>query len=111
MVTLYVRLKGSYCSGMARPLIGITVDTHDKPDLYESPTTYSTAVEKAGGLPLLLPYRTDLSLIPQFVDLLDGVLFSGGNDLDPALYGEKYHPKAVPIDPARQRFELTLMAE
>src|SRR5207302_1151958 len=71
----------------------------------------ATAVEKAGGLPLLLPYRTDVSLIPQIVDLLDGMLFSGGNDLDPALYGETYHPKAVPIDPDRQRFELALLAE
>ncbi|HET6247913.1 MAG TPA: gamma-glutamyl-gamma-aminobutyrate hydrolase family protein [Tepidisphaeraceae bacterium] len=96
---------------MPRPIIGITVDTHDKPDQYESPMAYSTAVEKAGGLPLLLPYRSDLSLIPQFADLLEGMLFSGGNDLDPALYGETYHPKAVPIDPARQRFELALLAE
>lgn len=96
---------------MPRPVIGITVDTHDKPDQYESPMAYSMAVEKAGGLPLLLPYRTDVSLIPQIVDLLDGMLFSGGNDLDPSLYGESYHPSAVPIDPARQRFELALLAE
>src|SRR5205807_6416366 len=101
----------SYASPMRRPRIGITTDTHDKPDHYESPMAYATAVEKAGGLPLLLPYRTDGSLIPQIVDLLDGMLFSGGNDLDPALYGETYHPKAQPIDPARQKFELALLAE
>ncbi|HWE04391.1 MAG TPA: gamma-glutamyl-gamma-aminobutyrate hydrolase family protein [Tepidisphaeraceae bacterium] len=96
---------------MPRPIIGITIDTHDKPNQYESPMAYSTAVEKAGGMPLLLPYRTDLSLIPEMADILDGMLFSGGNDLDPALYGESYHPKAEPIDPARQRFELALLAE
>jgi putative glutamine amidotransferase len=96
---------------MPRPVIGITVDTHDKPEQYESPMAYATSVEKAGGLPLLLPYRTDISLIGEFIDQLDGVLFSGGNDLDPALYGETYHPKAAPIDPARQRFELALLAE
>ena len=72
---------------------------------------YSTAVEKAGGLPLLIPYRTDLSLIPQIIDTLEGVLFSGGNDLDPSLYGESYHAGAVPIDPDRQRFEMALLAE
>jgi len=72
---------------------------------------YATAVEKAGGLPLLLPYRTDLSLIPQIVDTIDGMLFSGGNDLDPSSYGESWHPNAVAIDPARQRFEMALMAE
>lgn len=96
---------------MARPRIGITIDTHDKPEQYESPVTYATAVAKAGGLPFLLPYKTDLSLVPQYVDALDGVLFAGGNDLDPALYGETYHPKAVPIDPDRQRFELALLEE
>lgn len=96
---------------MPRPRIGITVDTHDQPDQYESPTAYATAVEKAGGLPLLLAYKTDLSLIPQLVDTLDGMLFSGGNDLDPSLYGEAYHAGAVPIDRERQRFELALMAE
>jgi putative glutamine amidotransferase len=97
--------------GMKRPVIGITTDTAEKPDQYESPMAYAQSVQKAGGLPLLLAYGTDLSLIPQLVDLLDGVLFSGGNDLDPALYGEAYHPGAVPGDPARQRFELALIAE
>ena len=96
---------------MPRPRIGITVDTHDQPDQYESPTAYATAIEKAGGLPLLLPYRTDLSLVPQLVDTLEGILFSGGNDLDPSLWGETYHPNAVPIDPDRQRFEMALLAE
>src|SRR5882724_4034341 len=96
---------------MPVPRIGITVDTHDRPDHYESPMAYATSVEKAGGLPLLLAYRMDLSLIPQLVDTLDGMLFSGGNDLDPSVYGEIYHPKAVPIDPARQRFEMALLEE
>lgn len=94
-----------------RPVIGITVDTDDTTGRYLLHPGYATSVEKAGGLPLLLAYRTDVSLIPQFVDLLDGVLFSGGNDLDPALYGETYHPKAAPIDPDRQQFELALLAE
>ena len=96
---------------MKRPVIGITTDTHDKPDQYESPMAYAQSVEKAGGLPLLLPYKTDVSLIPQLVDLLDGILFSGGNDLDPATWGETYHPKTVPVDPDRQRFEMALLAE
>ena len=96
---------------MPLPRIGITVDTHDRPEQYESPMAYATSVEKAGGLPLLLPYRTSLALIPQIIDTLDGMLFSGGNDLDPASYGETYHPKAAPIDPAREKFEMALLAE
>lgn len=94
-----------------RPLIGITVDLNDEADKYESPMSYAAAVEKAGGLPLLIPYRTDLSLIPELVHRLDGILFSGGYDLDPQLYGQSWHPKAQRIDPARQKFELALLAE
>jgi putative glutamine amidotransferase len=94
-----------------RPIIGITIDQHNDADKYESPLAYAKAVELAGGLPLLIPYQTDLSLIPQYVYLFDGLLFSGGNDLDPALYGQSWHPKAQPIDPARQKFELALLAE
>jgi putative glutamine amidotransferase len=96
---------------MPRPLIGITLDQHDDGDKYESPFSYATSVERAGGLPLLIPYQTDLSLIPQIVDVFDGILFSGGNDLDPAAYGQSWHPKAQPIDPARQKFEMGLLAE
>jgi putative glutamine amidotransferase len=96
---------------MKRPVIAITIDSAERADYYESPCSYSTAVEKAGGLPLLLPYRTHLDFVTLYVDLIDGIVFSGGDDLDPALYGETLHPRAIPIDPARQTFELALLAE
>jgi putative glutamine amidotransferase len=102
---------------MKRPVIGITMDTRDEatagaaPSYYQLAFDYAKSVEKAGGIPLGIPYRTDHSLIPQIVDLLDGVLFTGGNDLDPALYGEAWHPKAVRVDADRQNFELALIAE
>jgi putative glutamine amidotransferase len=96
---------------MTRPVIGITIDSHHDGDKYESPHSYAKAVERAGGLPLLIPYQTDLALIPQIVDQFDGILFTGGNDLDPALYNQTWHPKAEHIDPTRQKFELALIAE
>lgn len=97
---------------MRRPRIGITVDcTDEDTDKYESPFSYAKAVELAGGLPLLFPYKSDLSLVGEYVDAVDGMLFSGGNDLDPAAYGQTWHPKAERIDPDRQRFEMALLAE
>lgn len=93
------------------PTIGITVDSNEKETAYESPFAYATAVEKAGGLPILLPYRADLTLVPRYADLIDGMLFSGGHDLDPGAWGEAYHPKTNRIDPAREKFERALMAE
>lgn len=94
-----------------RPVIGITTDCNDIQTQYTLPFPYCQAIERAGGLPLPLPYRSDLSLIPEFADLIDGMLFSGGNDLDPAAWGEKRHPRTVAIDPLREKFERALMAE
>ncbi len=96
---------------MARPLIGITMDYNDRLTQYALPYGYATSVEKAGGLPMMLPYRSDLSLIPELVDALDGILFSGGADLDPHGYGETPVPQVEAIDPAREKFERALLAE
>lgn len=92
-----------------RPVIGVTCDYRDDKPSYSLPFAYCDAVEKAGGLPLMLPYRADVSLAANYVDLVDGMLFTGGNDLDPTQWGEAVHPKAVPIDPLRERFERALM--
>lgn len=97
---------------MPRPIIGITAGCRDdKPARYELPADYAKSVERAGGLPLILPFRTDLALVPDLLDALDGVLFTGGDDLDPALYDEPRHSEAVPLDEDRQTFELALLAE
>ncbi len=93
------------------PAIGVTMDRSDRSGRYELQCNYTAAIEKAGGLPWAIPYRTDQRLIPQIVDRLDGILFTGGDDLDPALYGQPWHPQAIRIDPERQRFELALLAE
>lgn len=97
---------------MKRPVIGITCSSSDaNPSRYEAPADYARSVERAGGLPILLPFRVDLAIVPDLLDLVDGMIFSGGNDLDPALYGESRHANAVPLDPQRQSFELALIAE
>lgn len=95
-----------------RPVIGITCGSSDtNPSRYETPSDYARSVERAGGLPILLPFRVDLGVVPELLDLVDGVIFSGGNDLDPSLYGESLHSRAVLVDVQRQTFELALIAE
>jgi putative glutamine amidotransferase len=94
-----------------RPLIGVTTDTVDGKPAYYLSYAYAEAIEKAGGLPLPIPYRTSHALIPDYLDRVDGILFTGGDDLDPSLYGEQWHPKAGRVDPQRQSFELALLAE
>src|SRR5687768_17848014 len=95
-----------------RPVIGLTTDHSDTEPRYMSTMTYAAAIEKAGGLPVLLPYGVDPALIPQYVDLLDGICFSGGADMDPTKYGDDcWHPKCIKMDPQRQEFEFALIAE
>src|SRR5881296_2869557 len=96
---------------MKRPVIGITTDSNDTDDRYLSTMTYAAAVEKAGGLPLLLPFAVDHALIPQYVDLLDGICFTGGNDMNPSRFGEEWHPKVARMDARREKFEFALIAE
>ena len=86
-----------------RPVIGITTDSHDTEDRYLSTITYAAAVERAGGLPLPFPYAVDHSLIPQYVDLLDGICFTGGNDMDPGPLRRSVSTRAAQIETARER--------
>src|SRR5436190_2790970 len=94
-----------------RPTIGITTDYNAQRTAYASYYNYAAAVEKAGGLPLLIPHRIEHALIPQLVDAFDGILFSGGDDLDPQCYGEKYADGTEPVDPHREQFERALLSE
>lgn len=96
---------------MKRPVIGLTTDSSDSEERYLSTITYATAIEKAGGLPVLLPFAVDHALIPQYVDLLDGICFTGGNDMNPVRYGEEWHPKVAKMDERRETFEFALIAE
>lgn len=54
--------------------------------------TYGQAIEKSGGLPLLIPNITDDHLLDEFVASCDGFIFSGGIDISPCFFGEDPHP-------------------
>ncbi len=95
---------------MPRPLIGINCDTAPKPSgeqRFALERCYFQAVEDAGGLPVLLPWQSPAS-IKALLPRLDGILFTGGADLDPGLYGEAPHPAMKPLEPERQASDLAL---
>src|SRR5918992_1067474 len=71
------------------------------------PMVYVRAVERAGGRPLLVPPSE--GAIEETLDALDGLLFSGGSDLDPELYGAEAHPETNGVRPERDRAELALL--
>jgi putative glutamine amidotransferase len=96
-----------------RPVIGITAYlTPARFGVWEEdaalvPAAYVRAVEAAGGRALLVPPSTDG--IEETLDRLDGLLFSGGSDLGPELYGQEAHPETNDIVPERDRAELALL--
>ncbi len=95
-----------------RPVIGIPCQADfragSKRPIYGNNRTYVHAVENAGGLPILIPMLKDLHHLEDLLPRLDGILFSGGIDLQPALYGESKHPKADEGDPELDEFEIVV---
>jgi putative glutamine amidotransferase len=73
------------------------------------PATYASAVQRAGGMALILPPDDEVGANPDVVlDLLDGLLLAGGSDIDPATYGAERSPRTEAVYPMRDRFELAL---
>lgn len=95
-----------------RPSIGITVDNKDnaaESGTYESAIRYSQAVEKVGGLPVLLPHCPTMA--GDYVARLDGLILTGGADPVMEQFGCATDGRARRIDQDRQAFELALLAE
>jgi putative glutamine amidotransferase len=70
------------------------------------PADYVRAVSAAGGAPVLVPPGASL---PETLELVDGLVFSGGSDLDPELYAADAHPETSGVIRERDEFELDLM--
>lgn len=70
------------------------------------PADYVRAVSEAGGAPILVPPGASL---PETLDAVDGLVFSGGSDLDPELYAAEAHDETAGVVRERDDFELELM--
>ena len=100
---------------MARvPLIGVTTST--SPDGAPGPTpprahlnyTYMRAIQQAGGVPLLLPPNLDERSVDTLWSRLDGLLLTGGGDVDPRRFDEDRHETVAEVSEARDRLEIAL---
>lgn len=89
-----------------KPVIGITAALDGRH--FSVTRHYSDWVLTKGGIPLIIPYvanRDDLSLLTNHID---GLLLTGGGDIDPTYFKEEPHPKLGPITPERDFNELYL---
>jgi gamma-glutamyl-gamma-aminobutyrate hydrolase PuuD len=98
---------------VARPVVGITTYVeqaawgHWNLEAALIPYDYVRGLERAGARVLLVP--PDADGVEETLDALDGLLLSGGNDLDPAGYGAAAHPETGGTKPERDRGELALL--
>ncbi|QTL99503.1 gamma-glutamyl-gamma-aminobutyrate hydrolase family protein [Iocasia frigidifontis] len=93
---------------MSSPLIGIIPSRQNNFQEYRLNKNYLAAVVAAGGLPVILGIENSDSLIKKYINRIDGLLLTGGLDLDPLLYGESPVPALRRNDPERDNFELQL---
>jgi putative glutamine amidotransferase len=107
-------MNRSGCSNVARPVVGITTYVTPAKWSYWAleaaliPTQYVNAVERAGGRPVLVPPSEEG--IDETLDALDGLIFSGGSDLDPETYGQEPHPETFGVVSHRDEAELGLLS-
>lgn len=93
---------------MLGPRIGITTCTHDADGPVEAVgREYVDAVLAVGGVPVLLPVLDPVHA-PTALAGVDGLLLTGGADVDPAAYGEAAHPDVYGVRPERDAWELAL---
>lgn len=102
--------------GVTRPAIGIcTVLERARWSYWDQeamllPRSYIDAIQRAGGLALMIP--PDPALTPEpgdALDRLDGLILAGGADIDPGLYGEARHPRTGSTYPERDASEVALV--
>jgi putative glutamine amidotransferase len=97
----------------SRPVVGITTYVeaaawgHWQLDAALIPYDYVRGIERAGGRALLVPPSD--GGVEETLDALDGLLLSGGNDLEPSSYGAEPHPATGGTKPERDRAELALL--
>jgi putative glutamine amidotransferase len=93
---------------VTRPLIGISLGDVNSRGRHALRGDYVRSVDQAGGVPLALP-PSDAAAAALVVGRLDGLVLSGGGDLDPALFGAAPHPRLGPVSRRRDEFELALL--
>lgn len=88
------------------PIIGITTYSRSEAGEFTIPATYVDAVQLAGGSPILLPpNQPDPARV---LDIVDGLVFAGGGDIEPEKYGGEHHHSIYLVDEERDDFELAL---
>lgn len=88
---------------------GSRVRGREDQDMLMSTMDYSESVLKGGGIPLAIAPIFDMAYLDSVLDKVDGLLLSGGGDINPRLYGEAHHKKLGMLEPRRDDIEIYLI--
>lgn len=98
---------------MSVPIIGITTRKENsslyKISLVASPRSYTEAIIKSGAIPLLIPLNLPQKMFKDLLERIDGVIFTGGGDIEIEMYNGKNHPEVYDVDEERDKIELELV--
>lgn len=96
-----------------KPIIGITVFQEKEIEKSFSlvSNNYLNAVENAGGIPLFIPVSEDMEDVKSYLDMVDAIIFSGGEGVGPINFGENPSKFISNINHSRDSFELALFEE
>ena len=94
---------------MKKPLIGVVPLYDSEKESFWMLPGYMDGIEAAGGIPVMLPMTADDGILAELVGALDGFLLTGGQDVDPALYGAAKSPACGETCPARDAMEPQLL--
>lgn len=92
-----------------KPVIGVVPQYDPEQGQIFSSARYFRAVRDAGGVPFLFPLQSGQEDVELLLERTDGVLFTGGPDVNPLLFGEEIIPGCGNILPERDSFELALL--
>lgn len=102
----YQNINSTFSTSDPQPVIGIT-GNYDK-ETCTLAEGYYQSVLKAGGIPLIIPPFPETDRLCQMLDTIDGIIFSGGGDINPLFFGEEPIKELHSITPERDRQELLL---
>jgi len=91
-----------------KPVIGITTYTGEGSAYYSVNSTYIDSVFAAGGIPVQIPVIDDEKDFESYMNILDGIIFTGGIDISPLTYGENPVSKINAISSRRDAYEIRL---
>ncbi|MDR2130366.1 MAG: gamma-glutamyl-gamma-aminobutyrate hydrolase family protein [Odoribacteraceae bacterium] len=96
----------AHAADTSRPLIGISANFKEGNSCIHD--SYVHSIVRAGGIPLLIPVHSDIASLKEIVSRIDGLLLSGGGDINPLYSGEEPLPALGEVDVARDQYDLIL---